>query len=279
MSQRHETHRVPATITLSEGRSIEGEIHLQPLTLMHEGRETPVDLLNRPERFLAVSLTSGDTVLVCKAQIAVVTTDAGMREVDPERLAISKTFVLDVQVVGGQRLSGAAYWELPPTHPRPQDFLNESDSFFEITEGNDARLNGDGTCNTGDDLNWGHPESPGHACENYFPVIFVNGDANIQGGGLDQGILLVAGDLDLRGNFSFYGVIIVQGTFETQGNGNRVYGGVMAGNATLGGQTLTGGSEVQYSNCAVQRAIFNSSLTRARPLRNRSWVDVSYLVY
>ena len=140
-------------------------------------------------------------------------------------------------------------------------------------------LNGDGTCNTSDVLNWGHPEAPGHACEDYFPVIFVNGSANIQSGGLGQGILLVAGDLDLHGNFSFYGVIIVQGNFETQGNGNRVYGGVMAGNATLGGQTLTGGSEVQYSNCAVQRAIFNSSLTRARRLRNRNWVDVSYLVY
>ena len=37
MSQRHQTHRVPATITLSEGRSIEGDIHLQPLTLMHAG--------------------------------------------------------------------------------------------------------------------------------------------------------------------------------------------------------------------------------------------------
>ena len=140
-------------------------------------------------------------------------------------------------------------------------------------------LNGNGTCNTSDVENWGHPESPGHACENYFPIIFVNGDANIQAGGLGQGILLVAGDLNLRGNFSFYGVIIVQGSFETQGNGNRVYGGVLAGNATLGGQILTGGSEVQYSNCAVQRAIFNPSLTRARPLRNRSWVDVSYLVY
>jgi hypothetical protein len=55
--------------------------------------------------------------------------------------------------------------------------------------------------------------------------------------------------------------------------------GVLAGNATLGQQTLTGGSEIQYSNCAVERAIFNSSLTRIRRLPNRSWVDVSYLVY
>jgi hypothetical protein len=140
-------------------------------------------------------------------------------------------------------------------------------------------LNGDGTCNTDDVENWGDPETPGSACENYFPIIFVNGDANIQSGGRGQGILLVAGDLDLRGNFAFYGVIIVQGDFETQGNGTRVYGGILAGNATLGQQIITGGSVVQYSSCAVERAIFNLSLTRARRLPNRSWVDVSYLVY
>ena len=39
---------------------------------------------------------------------------------------------------GGQRLSGSVYWELPPTHARLQDFLNESDGFFEITESDDA---------------------------------------------------------------------------------------------------------------------------------------------
>ena len=130
MSLRHETYRVPATITLSEGTLIEGDIHPQPLTVRHEGRETPVDLLNRPERFLAVSLPSGDTTLVCKAQIAVVTTHAGISEIDPERLAISRQFVLDVQMFGGQRLSGSVYWELPPTHARLQDFLNESDGFL-----------------------------------------------------------------------------------------------------------------------------------------------------
>lgn len=138
---------------------------------------------------------------------------------------------------------------------------------------------GDGTCNTGDVENWGDPETPGSACEDYFPIIFVNGDAHIQANGSGQGILLVAGDLDLRGTFAFYGMIIVQGSFETQGNGNKVFGGVMAGNATLGVDLLTGTSEVQFSTCAVSRAILNSTLTRARRLPNRSWVDVSYLTY
>jgi hypothetical protein len=140
-------------------------------------------------------------------------------------------------------------------------------------------LRGDNTCNTGDPFNWGDPETPGSPCERHFPVVFVNGDANIQAGGSGQGILLVAGDLSLRGNFAYYGIIIVQGKLETQGNGNRVYGGIMAGNATFGAEVLTGTSIIEYSSCAVDRAIVSSNLTRARRLPFRSWVDVSYLTY
>lgn len=138
MSQWQETYAVPATITLSEGTSIEGDIHPQTVSALQWGRETPVEMLNRPERFFAVTLPSGDVTLVCKAQTAVVTCDAELWETDLERRAISRKFLLDVRLIGGQEYSGSAYWELPPTHPRPQDFLNASETFFEITEGADV---------------------------------------------------------------------------------------------------------------------------------------------
>ncbi len=137
-------------------------------------------------------------------------------------------------------------------------------------------LLGSGECNKAASLNWGDPENPGSPCAEYFPVIHVTGDANMQGGGSGQGILLVDGDLSLRGGFVFYGVIIVQGSFETQGSGNRIYGGVLASNADFENQSLTGGSVIQYSSCAVQRVVENSrGLTRARPLTRRSWIDLS----
>ena len=124
--------------------------------------------------------------------------------------------------------------------------------------------------------NWGNPQNPGAACSGWFPIIYISGNATIQSGGVGQGLLLVDGDLDLRGNFAFYGLIIVQGSMETQGSGNRVWGGVMAGNADFDTQALTGGSVVTNSTCAVRRAIKeNSSLTRVRPLAARSWVDLS----
>lgn len=135
-----------------------------------------------------------------------------------------------------------------------------------------------GACRTGQGFpeNWGNPLNPDAACFDYYPIIYVNGDARIQSGGVGQGVLLVEGDLDLRGNFVFHGIVIVQGSMETQGSGNRIYGGVMAGNADFDAQSLVGGSVVTNSTCAVSRAILNnSSLTRARPLASRSWVDLS----
>jgi len=135
-----------------------------------------------------------------------------------------------------------------------------------------------GACNTGQafSTNWGNPENPTGACADWFPVIHITGNASIQSGGVGQGVLLVDGDLDLRGSFTFYGIIIAQGQLETQGSGNRIFGGVMAGNADFSSQSLTGGSVVTNSTCAATRAILNNAgLTRVRPLVSRSWVDLS----
>ncbi len=134
----------------------------------------------------------------------------------------------------------------------------------------------DGECNTSDPYNWGDPLNPTAPCGSYFPIIYVAGSARMQSGGVGQGILLVEGDLDLRGNFAFYGIVIVQGSFATQGSGNRIIGGVSAGNASLDNQAMIGGSVVQNSTCTVTRAIQNNAtLNRARPLAQRSWVDLS----
>ena len=135
-----------------------------------------------------------------------------------------------------------------------------------------------GACRTGQAFpsNWGNPENPEAACFGWYPVIHITGNANIQSGGVGQGVLLVDGNLELRGNFVFYGIIIVQGSMGTQGSGNRVFGGVMASNANFDSQAFTGGSVVTNSTCAVSRAIINNSgLTRVRPLASRSWVDLS----
>ena len=129
------------------------------------------------------------------------------------------------------------------------------------------------TCRTGET-----PSNPTAPCVNYFPMIHVKGRGNskINGGGVGQGILLVDDNIWAGGGFEFYGLIIVKGMFETGGSGNRVIGGVMAGNAELDEQKLSGGSILQYSSCALARAAENDpNLTWVQPIDRRSWVDLS----
>jgi len=132
-----------------------------------------------------------------------------------------------------------------------------------------------GVCNTSVLNNWGDTVPTG-PCGAYFPLIYHSGSTAIQSNGYGQGILMVQGDLQLRGGFTFFGIIIVQGTFSTGAGNNRVIGAVMASNAADLNQSFLGTGSIQYSRCAVTRAVLNNaSLARARPLDARSWIDLT----
>jgi len=125
------------------------------------------------------------------------------------------------------------------------------------------------TCRRTDLSNWGAPTAVStNACFNYFPIIYSSGDLHLTGG-TGQGILLVDGDFTVDGGFEFYGPVIVKGTASSQGTGGHIYGGLLAGNADLSLTTITGNSVVDYSACALQRAVLGTS--RVKPLKNHAW--------
>lgn len=126
--------------------------------------------------------------------------------------------------------------------------------------------------------NWGTPGKPAGACGAYFPIIYAEGDLEIAANERAQGILLVEGDLKISGTHIFYGPVIIKGTLWASGGGTggHFIGGVITGNVDLESTRITGNAVIEFSSCAVNRAILNnSSLTRVRPLENRSWVDLS----
>jgi hypothetical protein len=84
----------------------------------------------------------------------------------------------------------------------------------------------DGMCVTSDPDNWGDPLNPGQPCGSYFPIIHIDGDVNMRGASVGQGILLVDGDFTMSGS-------------------------------------------------AISRSMLLSSLTRMRPLEERSWIDLT----
>jgi len=131
-----------------------------------------------------------------------------------------------------------------------------------------------GACNKGVLTNWGDGNNPASTCGSYFPIIHITGSATLNGV-QGQGILLVDGNLEVQGSYEFYGIVIIQGELKTSGGGNtdaHFWGGVMARNANLDTQNLTGSATLNYSSCSILTVLQATSL--AQMMRSRSWVQL-----
>ncbi len=131
-----------------------------------------------------------------------------------------------------------------------------------------------GVCNTADASNWGDPlhTTPAVAsCQSYFPIVYAQGDLHVSGG-VGQGILLVEGDLSVTGGMAFYGPVIVKGSLASSGTGGHFYGGVMAANVDLEQNSLLGNGIVQYSGCAISRAL--AGVATPTFAVGRSWAEL-----
>ena len=153
----------------------------------------------------------------------------------------------------------------------------------------EAKTRSDGTCDVGERYNWGAPNDPNHPCHDYFPIIYAEGDLDLQSQGRGQGILIVNGNLGIRGGFEFSGIIIVRGKIETGGGDSKIYGSVII----LGENTsekskikdcdtegctteMNGNPIIHLSTCAIDRAVKNNpALSRIIPIAERSWVDLT----
>ena len=130
-------------------------------------------------------------------------------------------------------------------------------------------------CDDSIENNWGAPTDKASPCFDYFPVVYHEGDLSIQGSGAGQGILLVEGNLNVQGTIDFYGPVIVTGGVNIRGTGTddvKFYGGVLAQDVTLDDTKLAGNAMVNYSSCAIRRALQGSA--KPIPLTERSWVQL-----
>ncbi len=172
------------------------------------------------------------------------------------------------------------------------------------------RYNADGTCDTSHPWNWGS-DDPNDPCFDYFPVIALYGDFNLEFGAYGQAILLpdtatyvdafgdttvLGTEIDFEDGARFNGAVLGRGCVEIQ-RGAVVHGGIFVdgsywsgGVPGLGDQLcepdapldINQQGNLQWSQCAVDRAIFNSGLDEfgdvttpdgVRPLGSRSFSE------
>jgi hypothetical protein len=131
-----------------------------------------------------------------------------------------------------------------------------------------------GVCDKTVATNWGDGINPTGPCGNYFPIIHIRG--NVQLNGIQgQGILLVDGTLTVQGSYEFFGITIVQGDLITSGGGTtdaHFWGGVMAKNADLSTQSISGRATLNFSGCAILAALQAQSPVGL--MRSRGWVQL-----
>ncbi|MEJ2679336.1 MAG: hypothetical protein P8174_09725 [Gemmatimonadota bacterium] len=155
--------------------------------------------------------------------------------------------------------------------------LNGGDTYSNI-----GPVSSGGVCQESVLENWGAPEDPTDPCAFYYPIIYAPGDVHLSGGMGGQGILLVDGDLYISGGFQFVGVTIVKGALISAGSGNKIAGsvdiwGASSQESVIGvASTGVGKTRIKFSSCAIQRAaLYNQRLSRAYPLHERSFIDLS----
>ena len=133
-------------------------------------------------------------------------------------------------------------------------------------------------CDTSNNLNWGEPNHQiGQKvveCYNYFPIVYSNSTLlKLAGGGRGQGILLIEGDFEVNGGFEYTGLIIAKGGIKITGNGNKITGALMARDVAIDDQnSISGNTTLQYSSCAVAKALAESA--QVLPFRQRSWAQL-----
>jgi hypothetical protein len=132
-----------------------------------------------------------------------------------------------------------------------------------------------GVCDRTVSTNWGDGLNPTAPCGSYFPIIHIQGSANINGA-QGQGILLVDGALTVQGGFQWFGITIVRGTLSTAGGGStdaHFWGATMVQDSTLlGNNTISGHANLLYSKCAIIKALDQTGVVAL--MRSRGWVQL-----
>lgn len=127
MSDWARTRRLSCRVVLSSDEPLTGDLHLQPLGSPEHPVETPLEMLNRPERFFALAVDD-DVRLISKDAVRAVAVERDQMESHP----LARRVEVQLRTDDGTDYRGTVEIELAPPSNRLLDFLNQPEPFFAL---------------------------------------------------------------------------------------------------------------------------------------------------
>jgi hypothetical protein len=118
---RIEKERVAVSITMVGGELLSGSL-FAPQIYPPGGQEDPLQLLNEPDPFFPLGLSTGEVLLIAKDRVLEIVLDAPSS--DEELPGSAPTALLQLTLAGGLTHVGSMRLEVRASRPRVLDYMN-----------------------------------------------------------------------------------------------------------------------------------------------------------
>lgn len=131
------TRALSATVTCSDGRQFQGRLFVPETSMRHDGATRAVEFLNDRTAFFPFQPDEGGAPFVMsKRDLLYLTVSSEADVTSPSDEADVPVVVRKVTVECGSRtVSGLVRIEMPETHSRVLDYVNQPDPFLVVQEG------------------------------------------------------------------------------------------------------------------------------------------------
>jgi hypothetical protein len=124
---RIEKTRLPVTLTLIGGASLEGDLFVRASSRYAQRLEDAPEVLNAPQPFFPMALASGEIALVAKHHVYSLRGGPGAIHQD---FSLGTAATVELFMNDGERITGRVLIEPRRAHTRVLDFLNNVEERF-----------------------------------------------------------------------------------------------------------------------------------------------------
>jgi hypothetical protein len=125
-----EKYRCPATLILTDGRKLTGEIFLHAVSRYRLAPQDPAEFFNDPDPYFVLAPSYDERVLISKASVQVAETPLPSSEPHDHIDSAHVGLGIEVDVLGGFSCAGWVFPEKTPGRARLLDHLNSYSARF-----------------------------------------------------------------------------------------------------------------------------------------------------